>query len=832
MGSIRAVWDADLRRKLAMKVLAVSGATIASESSGSRSTGRFLEEAQITAQLDHPGVVPVHELGVDEEGRPFFTMKLVRGRELSEVFDLAAAGREGWSPTRVLWVLLRVCETLGFAHQKGVIHRDLKPANVMVGSFGEVYVMDWGLARVLGRAERSSRQDAPERSLVRSDRRSAGDATSPGLLTQDGDVVGTPAYMAPEQARGEVDALDSRADVYAVGAMLYHLLSGQAPYVPVGTRPTAGAVLQMLIEGPPRRLAVLAPRAAPELIAICERAMSRDRERRYADVGELGEDLRAFLESRVVRAYDTGAAAELRKWIARHRVEATAVAAAALALGASLVVALTQKARADESAARAREAAELARRERENVLRLSAFQRLLELKERAAVLWPMVPINESRFEEWLRDAGELVRGLDSGIETSDPGHRGQVARLEARGVRRPDGEWTFPSAEDRWWHAQLTKLVAEIEAFADPDAGWIEGLSPEPLWGVRRRLEFALSVREQSLDGPDARVRWESARAAIADPARHPQYGGLEVAPQLGLVPLGPDRASGLWEFAVLATGEVPGRDVDGRLRLGPESAVVLVLIPGGAFEMGAQATSPGSPNHDPDSRANEGPVHRATLAPYFLSKNELTQAQWIRLTGSNPSYFGFGGSGTESRPDVGQTNPVEQVTWTQAVRVLSAFGLSLPTEAQWERAARGGTSSVWWTGAAPDSLEGAANVNDATALAAGVPWRPAEEWLEDGFVVHAPVGSLSANPFGLHDVHGNVMEWCADTIAAYTVPARPGDGLRLGEGGGRVMRGGSFGDPVTFARCAARGYMPPETINYILGVRPARAVEGALAER
>src|SRR5262249_40564721 len=145
----------DLRRRLAMKVALGSGGA---ETEGSMATSpmvvaRFLEEAQVTGQLDHPGIVPVHELGIDSQGRLYFTMKLVEGRDLRHVFELVFSGKEGWSVTRALGVLQKACEAVAYAHRKGVIHRDLKPANVMVGSFGEVYVMDWGLARVLGRKD-------------------------------------------------------------------------------------------------------------------------------------------------------------------------------------------------------------------------------------------------------------------------------------------------------------------------------------------------------------------------------------------------------------------------------------------------------------------------------------------------------------------------------------------------------------------------------------------------------------------------------------------------------------------------------------------------------
>jgi hypothetical protein len=203
MGAILKVWDEDLRRSLAMKViLGKSEGTASGETPpvDRRLLARFLEEAQVTGQLDHPGIVPVHELGLDAEGRVYFTMKLVKGRDLRAIFELVFAEQEGWNETRALGVLLKVCEAMAYAHAKGVIHRDLKPANVMVGGFGEVYVMDWGLARVLGRTDahdlRLRDEGAP---LWRQDRasRRREEADSP-LFTMDGDVVGA-AYMPPSR---------------------------------------------------------------------------------------------------------------------------------------------------------------------------------------------------------------------------------------------------------------------------------------------------------------------------------------------------------------------------------------------------------------------------------------------------------------------------------------------------------------------------------------------------------------------------------------------------------------------------------------------------------
>ncbi len=333
MGRVYRVWDRQLRRMLAMKV--------SRPGTDSGDSLRLLEEAQVTAQLSHPAVVPVHEVGVRADGTAYFTMALVEGQSFKEVIAAARNGDPTWTVNRALDALLRVCDAVAFAHSKNVVHRDLKPANVMVGRFGETFVMDWGLARVLDQPDRRDLRIAPEGPAdcrdqaagVRSTRRDLADSEvdSP-LLTMEGDVIGTPAYMAPEQARGEVDRVGSRVDVYAIGAMLYHLLGGRVPYAGDGTQTSSRSILARVVAGPPPLLSVVKPGLPPELVAICERAMAHRPEDRYADVGELAADLRAYLEIRVVRAYHVGALARLFKWVRRNRALAMALAGVVLAL--------------------------------------------------------------------------------------------------------------------------------------------------------------------------------------------------------------------------------------------------------------------------------------------------------------------------------------------------------------------------------------------------------------------------------------------------------------------------------------------------------------------
>jgi len=213
MGEVFLVMDRDLRRQVAMKILRPDVAT------GREARLHFLAEAQATSQLEHPGIPPVHDIGVAKDGRIYFTMKLVRGRTLREiVHDLLLKRREvqvEYTLHKLVTILERICETMHFAHERGVIHRDLKPENVMLGDYGEVHVMDWGLAKVEG---------VPDSDLegVETAR------TAEGNDTLHGTILGTPAYMSPEQALGE--PLDRRTDIYAVGCVLYEVLTLQPAF--------------------------------------------------------------------------------------------------------------------------------------------------------------------------------------------------------------------------------------------------------------------------------------------------------------------------------------------------------------------------------------------------------------------------------------------------------------------------------------------------------------------------------------------------------------------------------------------------------------------------
>jgi serine/threonine-protein kinase len=303
MGAVLRGRDTELKREIAVKVL------LETHAGRTEFVQRFVEEAQIAGQLQHPGVAPVYDVGTATGKRPYFTMKLVKGQTLAALLGARGDKRPacrpvaGQQPTseplmatdrpRLLKVFETVCQTLAYAHAHGVIHRDLKPANIMVGAFGEVQVMDWGLAKVLASGGRQPPEEDAG-TIIATARSDEGDSDH----TQAGTAMGTPAYMAPEQARGEVERIDERADVFGLGALLCEILTGKPPF-PGKSKEAMRAAQKADLSDALQRLDTCG--ADGELIALAKRCLAAEPEDRPRQAGEVADAMTAYLESVEVR---------------------------------------------------------------------------------------------------------------------------------------------------------------------------------------------------------------------------------------------------------------------------------------------------------------------------------------------------------------------------------------------------------------------------------------------------------------------------------------------------------------------------------------------------
>ncbi|MHC5081255.1 MAG: serine/threonine-protein kinase, partial [Planctomycetota bacterium] len=395
MGAIVKVVDNDIGRPVAMKVI-LGGSTGSSQDAG-EGTGmtddsvrivRFVEEAQITGQLEHPNIVPVHELGRNHEGQVYFTMKLVKGESLEAILNRLADStiasdpdlpdlpslrpgledssggaekripskdqiRRSYTLSQLLQIYLKVCDAIAFAHAKGVIHRDLKPENVMVGKFGEGLVMDWGLSKVRGKP------DLAAEDLIRTIRSEGGPAEpgekkegiSHSTRTLEGDVFGTPSYMPPEQAAGNMEDVDERSDVFALGGILYKILTHEAPY----TGASVAEVLRKAVRGTYASPRAKSPwnRIPPELESICLQAMHPKHERRYESVEALIGDVQAYQDHRPVTAHRYGPGARFIRFVQRHPVTSVSGGVALVLISLGLAVTGMLLTHAETIAARA-----------------------------------------------------------------------------------------------------------------------------------------------------------------------------------------------------------------------------------------------------------------------------------------------------------------------------------------------------------------------------------------------------------------------------------------------------------------------------------------------
>jgi len=451
MGAILDARDAAAQRSVAMKVML--------DGSSSDDLTRFIAEARVTAQLEHPNIVPVHELSVDENGQPYYTMKMVRGITLKKVLELLAQGTEGtvkkYPLPALLTIFQKVCDAVAFAHSHGVIHRDLKPENIMLGDFGEVLLMDWGLAKQLG-GTRSVASPTPGDVPVEVGRAGAppsGEDVS-ASATLSGTIMGTPHYMAPEQARGEVETMDQRADIYALGAILYHLLA---------LRPSVGDGAAMTIVGKVA-LGKIEPLTAPaagaaghlpagripdSLAAVVRQAMAFDPAQRYADVASLQADIVAYQSGFATSAERAGLGKLLLLAIKRNKIAAAGIAAVLLVGTIFGTHAFLQGRRAERALAELKKSAPAFAAEADSLLLKGDVDGALARLGTAIQLDgenPRWPARQGQiFDAALRfPEAAAAYSRAAALDPAGPWKEARAASEKLAASRQPDGQYPLP----------------------------------------------------------------------------------------------------------------------------------------------------------------------------------------------------------------------------------------------------------------------------------------------------------------------------------------------------------------------------------------------------
>ena len=801
MGVVWRVYDPTLGREVALKV--------AQESLLGRKVllQRFVEEARVQAQLQHPNLVPVHELGTLQDGRPYFTMDVIRGRPLSlliaQVHAHLRAGEtqspDGWSLRRLLSLFAQAARAVGHAHARGVIHRDLKPDNLLVGDQGQIRVVDWGIARV---------STPPDPAGEPIELHPEGDAATlrPARRTLVGAVTGTPAFMPPEQARGDNEAVDARADVYALGAVLYTILTQYCPYEDQPECRDPLLCLEAVRRGAPTPAPDLTPVPIPdELLELLQKAMSRDREHRFSDGNALAAAVESFLDGARKREQALAIVSEALGWTAeaaRLREEATNLRAQAQQQLATVApwAPETEKAPAWAAADRANaleRAAELCEIEREQALQaaLTHAPDLPEAREALAETW----YERHRAAEAARDHGAAEKAQIR-LQT-------QVAALDAR------------SPKKRIYSAWLLGKVA-VSLVTDPPGAtvYLEELVPRNrrLIAEPRGVLGRTPLRAAALKMGTYLLR-----------IRHPTCEEVRYPVQI--------RRGEHWQ------GIPPGEILPQVIplpragSLGPEAC----FVPAGWCPIGGDPAAPGAltdrtvwidgfviERHRVDNRS----YLRFLDSLLASGQEELARQCAPRVRGgsvgdSGSMIYGLGPQGFHLRPDA--DGDIWEPEWpvlmvdAPAARAYAEWWSNetghrwrLPEELEWEKAARGvdGRPHPWGEG-----------------------FDPTYCWMRDsrpGRPMPGPVDQppVDESVYGVRGMAGNARDWTATPFVAEGLTP---DGQRLtatlpgsAAPGGLTIRGGAWSFGPAGARICRRAGLV-ETHRYdTLGFRLARDLE------
>ncbi len=752
MGRIVEATDTNIDRPVAMKLL-IRGAD---EQLGLQL--RFTEEAQITGQLQHPNIVPVYDLGTLDDGQLFFTMKLVRGRTLRDVLrDLRRKVPEteaAFTRSRLLHIFQQVCMGMAYAHSRLVVHRDLKPSNLMLGDFGEVLVMDWGLAKILARPEQSADDKVTSHREGQS-----------RWATRHGEVIGTPGYMPPELALGQLDEVDERSDIYSLGAILYEILTLRPPYTGRDARTILRKMLRERVV-PPREKAP--ERGIPaDLEEICMRCLAKDIDQRYPTVLALHGDIEAFAEGALERERQLGDA--------RRQ---------------------TQQARLH---------AEEHRTATHQVERLEAEVEGLRLMlapwdgpERRRALWAA----EERLEAARR---ERVEALTRAAQAYRQALSADADHAEARSGLCELHWAAFRKAEEEHDHGSMVQSETVLRS-VDPDK-----------YDALLRGDGRLSV-ETEPPGVRAVLFTYEERDKIVTPARPRDLGRTPVT----VDPL----AMGSYLLVLRGPGlrdtQVPLRiprlrDISVSVRLRTEDALGagFVYIPGGRFPIGG----------DPHAMWSL-PAQTVQVEDFCLARLPVSGRQYLDFLNAlpdrdeavrrGPRLFTGGGmlfeehDGELAIPALDPSGipwdpnwPVFGVSYDDAVAYCRWRGAQdgvayrLPTEYEWEVAARGADGRFFpWGNAWEPTYCKCAHA------------RPGPASLE-------PCGSMpqDRSPYGVLDLAGGVSDWTQSSA-----PGRAGDAEEE-----RIFKGGSWNNLELHARVASRHAAAPESVSVSVGFRLAR---------
>ena len=748
MGRVLLATDGELGRRVALKILLHDSPEKAQ---------RFVEEAQVAAQLEHPNIVPVYDFGVLSSGTPYFTMRYVHGRTLKEILralraDPASAVFAEFTRTRLLGIFRTVCMAVAYAHARGVVHRDIKPQNVMIGSHGEVYVMDWGLAKLVGRPEPTGAD--PKAVSVRLD-----DLDQ----THAGTVKGTPQYMSPEQASGDVEHQDERTDIYALGAVLYETLTFHPPYV----GGDASEVVQRVKEETPTPPRDKAPeREIPgEVEDICMRAMAREPWRRFASARELADEIERYLEGSREK--------ERRRHEARRRVTAAQDTALRYA-------ALTQS------------ATDLAREAESSARRLKGWEPL----EHKEAIWELEDRASAAAEAAADAYGEAVHLYTEALAW-DAGDRDAREGLAALYYAK------FLEAEDRRDSRESRTYRALLEQYQDERyATLLRGD------GGLRIVTDPPAVTCQVF------THQESGRRLMAMPSG--TIGPTPVSIQ--------QLAMGSYLLVASAEGFAEVRvpfivercataRVSIRMRGPTEIPEGYCRVPAGPFVSGGDPLAFGSPPRAtvelPDFAIARFPVTCAEYLEFVnaLAEHDPEEAQ-RRVPRSEPRggwYWSPGPDGTFALPMSDREGvawdprwPATGITFHDALAyaewaaATTRLPLRLPTDLEWEKAARGVDGRIFPWG----------NAFDPTFCKM---WssRPGKKGIE-------PIGTFPTDEsvYGVRDLAGGAQEW----VDAFTDR----------EANIRVRMGGSWRVSANACRCACRYGWPPDVVYPDIGVRLA----------